>query len=34
LLLQMQQRRHAYPHGIEAHVVMVMLHDRARHLRN
>ena len=30
LLLQTQQRRGVCPHGIEAHVVIVMLHDRAR----
>ena len=34
LLLQMQERQRAYPHGIEAHVVIVMMYDRARHLRN
>ncbi len=34
LLLQMQQRRRLYPTGIEAQVVVVMFHDRVRHLRN
>ncbi len=34
LLLRMQQRRCIYPQGIEAQVVVVMIHDRARHLRN
>ena len=34
LLLQMQERRRACLHGIEAHVVIVMLYDRARYLRN
>ncbi len=34
LLLRMQHRRRLYPHGIEAQVLVVMLHDRARHLRN
>jgi len=33
LLLRMQQRRRVYPYGIEAQVVVVMIHDRARHLR-
>jgi len=33
-LLQMQERRRACPHGIEAHVLIVMLYDRVRHLRN
>jgi hypothetical protein len=33
-LLQMQERRRACPHGIEAHVAIIMLHDRVRHLRN
>jgi hypothetical protein len=30
----MQQRRRVYPYGIEAQLVVVMIHDRARHLRN
>ena len=34
LLLQMQERRRTCPRGIEAHVVIVMLYDRARYLRN
>ncbi len=34
LLLRMQQRRRIYPQGIEAQAVVVMIHDRARHLRN
>jgi hypothetical protein len=34
LLLRMLQRRRIYPQGIEAQVGVVMIHDRARHLRN
>ena len=33
LLLRLQRRR-LDPNGIEAQAVTVMLHDRARHLRN
>jgi hypothetical protein len=34
LLLRMQQCRRIYPNGIEAQVLVVIFHDRARHLRN
>jgi hypothetical protein len=34
LLLHLQQRRRTYPNGIEAQVVVVMIPDRTRHLRN